>query len=51
VDLSEGRRWLFTLALACSAACVDLSQVLGDELCDEVLGRVVCAPAAANVVA
>jgi len=50
-DLSEGRRWLLTLALACSAACVDLSQVLGDELCDEVLGRVVCAPAAANVVA
>lgn len=50
-DLSEGRRWLLTLALACSAACVDLSQVLGDELCDEVLGRVVRAPAAANVVA
>jgi hypothetical protein len=50
-DLSEGRRWLLTLALACSAACVDVSQVLGDEVCDEVLGRVVRAPAAANVVA
>ncbi len=50
-DLSEGRRWLLTLALACSAACVDLSQVLADELCDEVLGRVVRALAAANVVA
>ncbi len=51
VDLCEGRRWLLTLALACSAACVDLSQVLGDELCDEVLGRVVRAPTSANVVA
>ncbi len=50
-DLCEGRRWLLTLALACSAACVDLSQVLGDELCDEVLGCVVRAPATANVVA
>ncbi len=50
-DLCEGHQWLLTLALACSAACVDLSQVLGDELCDEVLGRVVRAPAASNVVA
>jgi len=50
-DLCEGHRWLLTLALACSAACVDLSQVLGDELCDEVLGRVVRAPTTANVVA
>jgi len=30
-DLCEGHRWLLTLALACSAAWVDLSQVLGDE--------------------
>jgi len=50
-DLCEGHRWLLTLALACSAAWVDLSQVLGDELCDEVLGRVVHAPASVNVVA
>ena len=50
-DLCEGYQWLLTLALACSAACVDLSQVLGDELCDEVLGRVVRALATANVVA
>ncbi len=50
-DLCEGRRWLLTLALACSAACVDLSQVLGDELCDEVLGRVLRAEFPPAVVA
>ncbi len=49
-DLCEGRRWLLTLGLVCLAACVDLSRVLGDELCDEVLGRVVRAPGVANVV-
>ena len=49
--LCEGHRWLLTLALTCPAAWVDLSHVLGDELCDEVLGRVVRAPASANVVA
>jgi len=49
--LCEGRQWPLTLALTCSAASVDLSQVLGDELCDEVLGRVVRASGSANVVA
>ncbi len=49
--LTEGQRWLLALALVSSAACVDLSQVLGDDLCDEVLGRVLRAPTLANVVA
>lgn len=50
-ELTEGRRWLLWLALVSSVADVDLSGVLGDELCDEVLGRVLHTPAAANVVA
>ena len=51
VGLCEGRQWLLTLALACSAACVDLSQVLVYLMCDEVLVRLVRAPASTNVVA
>ncbi len=50
-ELTEGRRWLLALALVSSAGDVDLSQVLGDDLCDEVLGRVLRAPTLADVVA
>jgi len=39
------------LALVSSAGDVDLSQVLGDDLCDEVLRRVLRAPTLADVVA
>jgi len=46
-----GRRWLLALALVSSAGDVDLSQVLGDDLCDEVLRRVLRAPTLADVVA
>ncbi len=49
--LTEGQRWLLALALVSSAVDVDLSQVLGDDLCDEMLGRVLRAPATVNVVA
>ncbi len=50
-ELTEGRRWLLALALVSSAGDVDLSQALGDDLCDEVLGRVLRAPTLADVVA
>jgi len=49
--LTEGQGWLLALALVSSAVDVDLSEVLGDDLCDEVLGRVLRAPAVADVVA